>query len=501
MKIKLAYIKFDKEYFIFLLPLFFIIHRYIEHFGSIPTDQALLLLAEYIGIILFLSLFFSFFFQSFRKASLFTFSIFTFHLFFGNLHDVLKENFEESFIAKYTFILPAVAISFALVLLYLKRSKRRFAKLTQYLNALLLIFILIEGIQLTIKVAENKPTSSKNEDKFEKKLTKDSSFNPADKEDIHLIIADGYAGRTELKEALNYNNSDFEAALRKRGFHIIENSISNYNYTVISMASLFQMNYIADTGKNADEWFDIGSSIINDNPFIHFLRGQGYEIKNFSIFNFAGQPSFLKPFFSQGIRLITSNTFISRIKNDIWYHVLLTFRLQPEVAKATRQMKYNASKDLKRMDSVVKVIARRQRRQPGFYYTHLMMPHPPYYFDRDSNFVGMKALLDKEIKRTEKDYYINYLQYCNKKFISFIDNIIKVSAKPPIIIFMSDHGFRHADIAPKYHFMNINAVLYPGRKAIGLYPGMSNVNQLRILLNTRFNQNMPLLKDSTILIE
>jgi len=48
--------------------------------------------------------------------------------------------------------------------------------------------------------------------------------------------------------------------------------------------------------------------------------------------------------------------------------------------------------------------------------------------------------------------------------------------------------------------MNLNSILLPGKNYNGYYNGMSNINQLRILLNNEFGQKLPLLKDSTIFI-
>jgi len=98
-----------------------------------------------------------------------------------------------------------------------------------------------------------------------------------------------------------------------------------------------------------------------------------------------------------------------------------------------------------------------------------------------------------------KQGYIEYLQYSNKKLLSLVDFIRTNSSRPPVIIVMADHGFRQlpVDVDRKYHFMNLNAVYFPGGNYSGFYDGMSNVNQFRVILNTLFRQDLPLLKDST----
>ncbi len=64
---------------------------------------------------------------------------------------------------------------------------------------------------------------------------------------------------------------------------------------------------------------------------------------------------------------------------------------------------------------------------------------------------------------------------------------------------MGDHGFRHfiKPVAMEYHFMNLNSVYLPGNNYAGFYDSISGVNQFRIILNKQFNQQFPLLKDSS----
>lgn len=121
------------------------------------------------------------------------------------------------------------------------------------------------------------------------------------------------------------------------------------------------------------------------------------------------------------------------------------------------------------------------------------MPHFPHLLDSAGQPVDPKLQLTQ-------DSYLGYLKYCNKKIVPVIDKILSSSATPPIILLMSDHGFRgfSKPTDPTYYFMNLNAIYLPDQKYAGWYDGMSNVNQFRILLNQKFNQNLPLLKDTSI---
>ncbi len=86
--------------------------------------------------------------------------------------------------------------------------------------------------------------------------------------------------------------------------------------------------------------------------------------------------------------------------------------------------------------------------------------------------------------------------YTNKKLLELIDYIKTNAEQPPVIILMSDHGFRQFEenekVDNKYHFMNLNAVLLPNRNYSGFYDGMSNVNQFRVDFKfIEFGQKLP----------
>lgn len=138
---------------------------------------------------------------------------------------------------------------------------------------------------------------------------------------------------------------------------------------------------------------------------------------------------------------------------------------------------------------------------PKLILTHLHLPHYPYYFDKD----GKERPLEKLVEgnQTDKAAYVQYLQYGNKKYIELIDHILKESRTPPIIILMGDHGFRHftEEVDLKYWYLNQLSLYTPGKNYAPYSDSLTNVNFLRVLLNTEYKQQLPLLKDQAIFIE
>lgn len=477
-----------KPVFLYLLPVFFVLHGYTDHYALVPVKDALLLNVTYLAISLLFSLLFWLLYKKFHKANLVAFSIMAYNFFFGSMQDFLKLNFNNTFIIRYSFIIPASVIILLIFIIYIKNSKKTFTRTTKYLNVLFLLLILLDTGNLLLKLTKKEipravafPAES---------IRCDSCKKP----DIYLIIADEYAGKNELKDIFSFDNTGFETDLIKRGFHVVNNTKSNYNRTLYSMASLLNMNYIENLksiGVNNTDMY-LCTDLIKKNNLNEFLKEKDYKVYNFSPFDFTGSPKPVKLFFFPDRKaLITSQTFTNRFWKNLWFH----FSSQNKIEEIINR---NLDNNLK-IDSLTRHIVVKKEDNPKFTYSHLIMPHYTYYFDSVGKKNTDEKLLD-ENKLNKKDY-ISYLKYTNKKLLELIDYIKVNTEQPPLIILMSDHGFRQFEederVDNKYHFMNLNAVFIPNGNYSGFYDGMSNVNQFRVILNSQFGQKLPLLKDST----
>ncbi|MFZ1313723.1 MAG: hypothetical protein WAR38_12725, partial [Chitinophagaceae bacterium] len=238
MKTKALHILRTRPIFLYLLPVFFVLHGYTENYDFVPVKDAVILLATYLVASLILSLLAWIVYRNFTKANLLAFCMMAFHFFFGAAHDLIKKISPDIFILKYSFILPCTAILFIVLLISLKKTKKSFLKITLFTNLLLLLFIVADSGWLLLKVSTAK----------EIKLTPVSGLikkcDTCKYPDVYLIMADGYPGQTELKAVLGYDNQLFEKELEKRGFHFVDSSRSNYNLTPFSVASMLDMDYL-----------------------------------------------------------------------------------------------------------------------------------------------------------------------------------------------------------------------------------------------------------------
>jgi hypothetical protein len=144
-----------------------------------------------------------------------------------------------------------------------------------------------------------------------------------------------------------------------------------------------------------------------------------------------------------------------------------------------------------------------------------VIPHPPFIFDRSGNAVQTSkpySLWDntyfigglEEYKRG----YVEQVIFINREILQAITSILVRSETPPIIVLMGDHGsasvFDWNLDAPKCTWertSNLYAILLPGHLADGtLYPTITPVNTFRIIFNTYFGANLPLLEDRSYMM-
>ena len=490
MKNGLLYLLKTKPIYVYLLSVFFVFHGFVENFDFVPLADALLLTVTYLLATSVLLLLCWVLYRTFMRACLVAFLVMGTHFFFGSVHDFLKKLFPALFLSKYSFIVSFGFILLVVLIIAIKKmSDPRLLRITSYLNFLIVLLLLIDGGLLLDKlVFQNHQAPA-----LSKGFTKcDACAKP----DVYFILVDEYAGDGELKDIFHFNNSKFEDQLRNMGFHVLNSSYSNYNYTPFSMASILNMEYLhlKDTTRMGVDLAYCYQQI-KKSSLVNFFQGNGYQFYNYSVFNFEHQPAPVREtFLPVRTRLITSQTFLSRVQRDLWFHSITFFKSK----KSVRDLTYYNKQNNQIIYDLTWQVARQKTTNSKFVYAHLMMPHYPYYYDKDGKELPFDRLV--EGNQVHQSDYIGYLQYSNKKLLGLVDQIKNSSAAPPIIVLMGDHGFRHfaEPVERKYHFLNLVSVYFPSQNYSALRDSSSSVNLFRDILNSQFSQHLERLKDSTI---
>jgi hypothetical protein len=475
----------SKPVFLVLLPVFFVLHGFTINYDSVPLRDAGMLVIEYLAISAAFTGFWWLLYRDWIKAAIMAIVVMIVYLFFGSIQDFFKD-YLPSFLSRYRFLLPFLLAVFIAFYILIKRQ-HSFKKISFYLNLLFVVLILVDVSSLIIKIPSVK--------KLKRFDAAAEGFIPCDscsKPDIFLIIPDQYSGHSLLQKDFRFDNSIFENELKERGFYIAGHSRSNYNLTPFSVASILDMNYLPAVKKGAQDFGTVNYSyrITRNSRALKFLKRSGYRFYNCSIFDFDGQPAQrYESFLPYGKKLIHSETITGRIAEDLRDDILKG-RFGSQLRKKLAYENLNFNDNM--MTRTIR-IAEEKSPAPKFVYTHLMMPHYPYYFDRKGN----QLPLDEVAKfKNDPVAYVEYLQYCNLKLIEMIDLILSASSSPPVIILLSDHGYQAGDGSGD--FINLNTVCFPNKNYELFYDSISAVNEFRVVFNACLNQRLPLLKDSTV---
>ncbi len=482
--------------FLPLLTLFFVFHGYVDFFDLIPLPAGTILLLEYLAASLFLLLIGRLFFKSWLKAGLLAFSLMAINFFFGSFQDTIKKYSTNSVLNRYSIQLSLISFLIIIIFILLKKQKSSPIRTVLFLNLLFPVLLLIDTVSLISKIKNRRsdPTIGNRAPLIDL----DKNIN---KPDIFFIITDGYSGKQALDAYMDFDNSAFEDQLRQRGFFVADSSFSNYNYTVFSVASTLNMDYLrADGFFNGKTDLPRAFKAMRDNPTTAFLEKQGYAIYNYSIFDITHHPTTLMRTLLQFDKSpLTTQTLSYRVWKDIGYHLVFFLGLKKHISEVTMNSDLNNNI---LADSLTRKLASSQENTPRFAYTHLVMPHVPYYFDSLGNRVPNSILNDAS--HSDKNRYVSYLVYTNQKLLSLVDYILKNNKRQSIIVLLGDHGCRDClqnTPGEKSQSLNLNAVLLPGWNYKGFYKGISSVNEFRLIFNNSFGQHLPLIKDSSVRIK
>ncbi len=482
--------------YLILLPIFFVLHGFVENFGFIDPKEAGILLISYLFLTMSIATFSWFFFRNWNRASLITIFWMSFFFFFGALHEFLKEHSPVELFSRYSFLLTTALILLFFLFIYFKLSSKPFQRFSIYLNALFLIYISID-----LGTALWKSTHKSDKLLSVYGFAKDNAYQICDtcsKPDIFFLLYDEYGASSSLKEQYNYHN-DLDSFLKSKNFSIQQFSRSNYNFTPFSMSSTLNMSYLNGIQNiksvTADDYANC-NLLIRDNEVIKILDAHGYEILNYSVFDLAGNPSMVdQSFLPLKTKLISDRTLFPHMNKDIGWLLITRFPFNLFSNNHFRKHKKN-NEDFQKK---VLEAATAKSIKPRFIYAHFYMPHPPFFYDKNGNPKSETTVYNEFISIPPASY-LEYVTYTNSTIKELI-NTIQQNKPGAVIIILSDHGFREKGSKKYEHFFrNMNAVYYPDKDYSMLYDSITNANEFRVVLNKLFHQSFPLLKDSTILL-
>lgn len=324
--------------------------------------------------------------------------------------------------------------------------------------------------------------------------------------DIYWIVMDMHTSDAVLERELGYDDSAFTQSLQEKGFYVSQCSQSNYDNTKQSLTSILNMDYLQDLNLGSGLYPAMQQSRVR-----RMLENAGYrtyafqtnysftEIKdayNYSAPNAGAIGKLLYPGvtdFESLILTVSAGQLLYENRDNL----SPTMQLITDAPYVNRRTTIMST-----LDSLPEIAA-----EPGakFVIAHVLAPHDPFVFDADGNPAYRRTpFTDNEDPEFGKGYgwdtyvqgYVPEIEYLHQRILGIVDQIISESTTPPIIILQGDHGIPRSEPV-NAQFQIYNAYYFPGQDTGIFYDTISPVNSFRLLFNTYFNMDYPLLPDQS----
>lgn len=373
---------------------------------------------------------------------------------------------------------------------WVKTTARDFQRTTRFLNRFAWILLALSCGQIVLyegqRMLRNKEKSEASAFLPQALANSSSSLLP----DIYYIILDSYASNSVLRDEFGFENNEFLAYLRQKGFYVADASRSNYPCTVLSLASSLNFDYLDAlttlVGTTTND-LSVAMGLIEENAVMRFLKKNGYTLVHF------------KTIFAPTARNRYADWEVDCGRGLIQDRFLKLFLKMTIFDPIVRRFSGTKREEIECQFSTLAEFP--QKTGPRFIFAHIIAPHEPFVFLADGREVerAQQELYqgNKQFEPEGRRLYIQQLQYINHRMQELIETILSDSQRPPIILLQADHGARvpmeHA-LKPKW-FSILNAYYFPDGTPAELYPTMSPVNTFRVIFNRYFQTSYALLPD------
>lgn len=326
----------------------------------------------------------------------------------------------------------------------------------------------------------------------------EGNFRP----DIYYIILDGYARADIMQEIYNYDNSSFIDDLIARGFYIVDDGLSNYDETQLSLASSMNfeyLDYLSFAAGLSTNQYPLGNLIV-DSRIRSWLEDAGYQTYLSGEYFFAEIRDPAVVFFSPEIKRLS--TFESLLLETSMFEILIE---EADVDISTYTYQTHREKILDGFAEVKNLV---NIKGPKFVFAHIIAPHPPFVFDRNGNPIQPDweyTIFDAtQFAGGKEEYLLGYreqVMYINQLVIEMVDQILQNSSSPPIVILQADHGpaaLMGSSLETSClneRFSILNAYYLPDGNISILYPSITPVNTFRVIFNAYFGTHVEPLPD------
>ncbi len=472
-----------RHLYVFLFALYPILLLYHQNLSEATFGRMLypMLFALAFAAVLWLGLRFLFADRERRAVAIFIILLLVFY--YKLIHDVIAGGLEPLLrLTAPLFSHILLLASMAAGLFLINRSKRSFIDANRILGTITCVLMVWSLGAIVLHHARD--ASGRDASLLLQKSEFQQPVTTTGKPDIYCIFLDEFASLESMKNLFHYDNSPFAERLRSSGFFIAERSRSLHILTSHAMASVLNMER-TPPHSNA-------TLRVQQNKVACFLSENGYTIYDFPYRNFAVQKLARKHF---SYPLTSESIFFDDFYKAL-FDMSALYPLSENWQKDEDQyLSYSRKQVLYVFEQIPAVV---KKPGPKFVLIHLYTPHAPFLFDKNGGSVPPEHSLDY----SQRKYYLEQYQYISRRAAEMVEDILKGSTVPPVIILQSDHGYRGSFRKPLHHVVPQEekhkiflAMHMPGYDHSRLDAALSPVNVFRIILNHYFGQRLPLLQD------
>jgi hypothetical protein len=484
-----------------LSPLFFIVFFVLSGFYE-TQDYALpvsllqpVLCIGVIGLLLFIL--FRKIAGSNNKAALLTDLILLPALFFGPARYLLQKiSFIEP-VTRYRYLL--ILFPFVIIFIAIKiiKSDRQFIRSNQLLCSFGFLIVIIELLKIGYHPFSNNKWNAYISPR--EKIAAPANL-PAQLPNVYYLLFDMHTGSESLEKYWNYEDTVLINHLTSKGFCVLKNARSNYNYTLYSLASTFNMQHLNELPKyksNITTRINSLGSVIRDNSVAELFQSIGYDIINLSPFDIGLQQRFYTRYYTFSLgKYLWDKTLPGKICTELlWNAKELNEKISNLFSFQDRDNAVCSMKVFSKLNELNKTLA--VNKKPSFIYAHFLLPHYPYHYNRKGEW---RSIENDRID--DKDSYLDQLIYTDELIKKITDSILINSVIPPVIIIQGDHGFNMLKGADKIKEANsiLNAYYFPGGCKKEVYETITPVNTFRVLFNSAFHFQFKLQEDKSFYV-
>ena len=421
---------------------------------------------------------------------------------YGHTAEALRERGDDRFLLPVTVVLALAAA------LWILRHARAARVAGSYLNYVSLALAAVPSLSLTFQLV-GAATIAQADDPLlsnpglRQPVAAVPEHDMRGRPDIYYIIVDGYPRADGF---VGFDNTDFVEALAERGFYVAGRATSNYMWTMLSLTSSLNMAYLDDfEGRGSDalpELIERGQDhavgrSLKALGYTYFHIGTGWPLTRDSpiadvIVDFGpDRVSLTVPQDDDTLSLSPSALRVTEFSREYARTTLLR-PILPSFITGGRSASYpwwHPNRAIAAFEFLRELPA---TDGPKFVFAHIIKPHCPCNIDRRGNIAALDVHDGFTVDHDPSlgDPFLGQVIWVNQQILATMDAILASSASPPVIVLTSDHGrqdwWPHRILAAYY---------LPGQPDGVVYPTISSVNSLRVVLDHYLGMGLDRLPD------